>query len=197
MRRKCATLLLTAMLPFPAVALDCSNLTPTPPQNTDLSYTGKLDAAIEGAFAKLATAKGTAEGNYTKVATSVLQQFKTGDTTYMWERVLFLQCQLLGEAKDIPTSEKLNMLGQLYGKFGNPPPPIPASTVSTNSGNTPTYSGNTNSGAISGNGSVSNSGNNSTNINSGNTNSNTFTNSGANTNAVQGNGNSVSIGNGK
>ena len=151
----------------------------------------------------MATARGTAEGNYTKVATSVLQNFATGDTTYMWERVLFLQCQLLGEAKDISNTDKLNALGQLYGKFGNPPPPIPASTMNANSGNTSTYSGNTNNGAMSGNGSASNSGNtssnigNSSNINSGNTHNNNFTNSGTNTNAVQGNGNSVSIGNGK
>jgi hypothetical protein len=54
----------------------------------------------------------------------------------MWERVLFLQCQLIANAPDIPSREKLAIVGDLYVKFNAPPPDAATSGSSiTNSGN--------------------------------------------------------------
>jgi hypothetical protein len=139
--RRFAVLLLFAILQFrPALGLDCTDLKPTPPQNTDISLSGKMDGMIDGVFAKLVGAKGNIDGNYRRVATSVLQHFPNGETTYIWERVLFLQCRLLSEATDISSTEKFNMISGLYSKFSKAPPPLDPPTSSTtnsftNSGN--------------------------------------------------------------
>ena len=47
----------------------------------------------------------------------------------MWERVLYLNCQLLSDATDVASDKKLQMVGDLYGKFGQNPPPIVNNTA--------------------------------------------------------------------
>jgi hypothetical protein len=131
----------------PAAALDCSDLKPLPPKNEDTSFTGKVDASVDGIFAKLASVETKVEGTYRQVATDVLAQIPNADKLYMWARVLYLNCELLGESKDVPSEKKLQMVGELYSKFGSPPPPL----ASTSSGNTATTSGN-NSPILQGNG---------------------------------------------
>jgi hypothetical protein len=106
----------------PALALDCSPLKPTPPQNTDTSFTGKLDASVGGVFAKIAKVGTSIEGTYKDVAKDVLPEFPAADRLYMWERVLYLQCQLIGESTTLTDREKLQMVGELYVKTGSPPP---------------------------------------------------------------------------
>ena len=135
----------------PAIAFDCSDLKPTPPRNENISFTGKVDASVDGLFAKLASVGTKVEGTYSQVATNVLLQIPNADKLYMWERVLFLNCQLLSEAKDMPSDKKLQMVGELYTKFGSQPPPL----NSSNTSNTTTTSGN-NSPIIQGSGNTVN-----------------------------------------
>ena len=108
----------------PAAAFDCSDLKPTPPKNESTSFTGKLDASVDGFFAKLASVGTKVEGTYNKVATDVLAEIPNADKLYMWERVLYLNCELLSEAKDVPSEKKLEMIGDLYSKFGAPLRPL-------------------------------------------------------------------------
>ncbi len=106
----------------PAMAVDCNDLKPSPPLNTSTTFVGKIDASVDGFFAKLASVGTTAEGNYSEVSTNVLKDIPNADKLYMWERVLFLQCQMLAGANDVTNSEKLKLVGDLYSKFGSPPP---------------------------------------------------------------------------
>ncbi|NEK17470.1 hypothetical protein [Rhizobium leguminosarum] len=106
----------------PAFAIECADLKPAPPVNTNTSFVGKLDASLDGFFAKLAAVGTTAEGNYSTVSNNVLKEFPSADRLYMWERVLFLQCQMLSSAGDVDNRTKLQMIGDLYSKFGSPPP---------------------------------------------------------------------------
>lgn len=132
----------------PAAAIECSDLKPLPPKNEDASFTGKLDASLDGFFAKLASVGTRVEGTYRQVATNVLAEIPNADKLYMWERVLYLNCQLLGEAKDVPSVKKLQMVEDLYAKFGSAPPPLAKSssdTAITHGDNSPAIIGNGNS----------------------------------------------------
>jgi hypothetical protein len=54
---------------------------------------------------------------------------------------------LLGEAKDVPSEKKLQMVGELYAKFGSVPPPLATSssnTVTTHGDISPAIIGNGN-----------------------------------------------------
>ncbi|ACB95210.1 hypothetical protein Bind_1578 [Beijerinckia indica subsp. indica ATCC 9039] len=139
MRSLIPLLSLTMMLPASSVsALDCRELSPTPPQNTDISSTRKLNAAVDGLFKKLAGVGGSAEHTYRTVATSVIQQFPNASSVYMWERILYLQCQTLADDKSISKANQLKMISELYGKFAQPPEPIDRESTSNsiiNNGN--------------------------------------------------------------
>jgi hypothetical protein len=131
-----ALAIVTTVLATPAVAIDCTDLKPTPPQNQNTEFTGKVDGAVDGLFAKLVNAKADVAGTYKSVATSVLQTFPNASSVYMWERVLFLQCQLIANAPDISSREKLAIVGDLYVKFKAPPPDAaPSGNSITNTGN--------------------------------------------------------------
>jgi hypothetical protein len=114
------------------MALDCSGLKPEPPKETTTSFVGKLDASVNSLFAKLATAGAKVEGTYSNVAKNVLDEFPNADKLYMWERVLFLQCQLLGDSKTLTDKERLDSITGLYLKLRDPVPAIGA--TETNAG---------------------------------------------------------------
>ena len=80
-----------------AWAVDCSEVRPATPQNTDVSLTGKLEARVDGLFKKLVSPQAEIEGSYRKVATDLLPEFPNADRVFVWQQVLFLQCQLLNE----------------------------------------------------------------------------------------------------
>ncbi len=120
-----------------ASALDCAPLKPTPPQNTDTTFIGKLDASVGGVFAKIAKLGANVEGTYKDVVNNIMPEFPNADRLYMWERVLFLQCQLIAESTTLTDKEKIQFVGKLYLKTGSPPPDTSAarSNSITNSGN--------------------------------------------------------------
>jgi hypothetical protein len=126
-----------------ANAVDCNDLKPIPPKDSTTSFTGKLDASVDGFFAKLASVGTKVEGTYTDVATNVLKDLPQADKLYMWERVLFLECQLIADAKDLPSAQKIQIVGELYSKFNQPPPAIAANSSpnTNNSNNTATNTG--------------------------------------------------------
>jgi hypothetical protein len=113
----------------PAAALECSDLKPTPPANENIVFTGKVDASVDGLFAKVVPNGTDVEAAYKKVATKVLAEIPDADKRYMWERVLFLDCRALSEAKDVPVGKKVVVVGELYSKYRSPPPTIIPSGV--------------------------------------------------------------------
>ena len=86
-------------------------------------------------------AKASIEGTYKHIARSVMDKFPSADrlTQYMWERVLFLQCEVLSEASDLSSKEKLKSVGELYQMFARPAPMIASieepSVIIINKGN--------------------------------------------------------------
>jgi hypothetical protein len=102
-------------------AVQCDKLAPIPPQNVDLSYTGRLNASVDSWFAKLANINGGAEGTYHEVSNNVLAEFPQADRLYMWERVLYLKCQLIAESNDLSTDQKLRAVDQLVTQSDKPP----------------------------------------------------------------------------
>jgi hypothetical protein len=136
-------LLMAALIGFsatPALALDCSDLKPLPPKDSTTSFVGKLDASVDGFFAKLAAVNSKVEGTYKEISKNVLAEFPSADKLYMWERVLFLECQLISEARDLSSAQKLDRIGDLYKLFDKPPP----SVTNAATGNTATAIGNGN-----------------------------------------------------
>lgn len=105
-----------------ANAIDCTALKPEPPKNTDQTITGGLNGKIDGAFAKLAGITATAEGNYRSVSTYVLKELPQADKVYMWERVLYLQCQLMAESRKLTDIQKQETLKVLFQQALSAPP---------------------------------------------------------------------------
>jgi hypothetical protein len=113
----------------PVAAFDCSNLKPTPPANEDIAFTGIVDESVDGVFAKVASEGTDVEAAYKKVAARVLSELPNADKNYMWKRVLFLDCHVVSEAKDLPIEKKAMVVGELYSKSGSAPPTIKAPGV--------------------------------------------------------------------
>jgi hypothetical protein len=176
-----AILLITLLVTPTAFAQDCSAIAPTAPRNTDTSVSGKLDAALDGLFAKIANAKADVNGTYHQVSSNVLMEFPHANELYMWERVLFLQCQIILTATDLSSREKIQVIGDLYQKFASPPPNHGkrGSTVINGSGNAVNTGniGNNNSG-------IANTGVNNGNMNTGVNTGNMISGSGNATNTV-------------
>jgi hypothetical protein len=122
-------------------AIQCDKLQPVPPQDVDRTYSGKLNAAVDGWFAKLAKVDGGAEGTYHDVSSNVLMQFPQADRLYVWDRVLYLKCQLIANSRDLSTTEKLRAVDDLADRFNTLPPPAAAPAPG------PTYGSVNNSGS--------------------------------------------------
>jgi hypothetical protein len=111
-----------------ANAVDCSPLAPTPPQDISVSVTAKFEAAIRGAFSNLVGGKTDVEGTYQKVAKDVLPQFPDGSKLYMWDRVVFLHCEMLNRSPGITAEEQARIVRLLYADFDKKPPEITTTT---------------------------------------------------------------------
>lgn len=128
-------LILTVILLFisnTVLAIDCSVLKPAPPTDIDETFSGSISGEVDGLFAKIAGVKADVNGTYRKVVKVVIDKFPESDRLkqYMWERVLYLQCEVLDTADDISTKEKLNLVSSLYSKFGSPAPALKKITYS-------------------------------------------------------------------
>jgi hypothetical protein len=128
------------------LALDCNALAPVKPQDMTQELKGKIDGKIGGLFAKIASANASVDGSYREVSRYVLTDLPNASVVYMWERVLYLQCQAIAEAKDMSSKDKVKTIGDLYQKFGSPPPTLDGAKTIVNTGNNNTIiQGNDNS----------------------------------------------------
>jgi plasmid stability protein len=142
------------MMAGSALAVDCSVVQPTPPQNSDSTRSGGLDVTVDGFVKKLLTVRGDIEGTYRNVITNIQPQFPNADRIYVWERILFLECQLINEDHNMNPSEKQKALIKVLEGYNQPPPSINSGSQN----NTLTNSG-SGVNAIQGNGnSITNSG---------------------------------------
>jgi plasmid stability protein len=142
------------MMAGSALAVDCSVVQPTPPQNSDSTSSGGLDVTVDGFVKKLLTVRGNIEGTYRNVITNIQPQFPNADRIYVWERILFLECQLINEDHNMNPSEKQKALIKVLEGYNQPPPSINSGSQN----NTLTNSG-SGVNAIQGNGnSITNSG---------------------------------------
>jgi hypothetical protein len=126
------------MFSVPAWAIDCSDIKPAAPQTSDASAAGKLEASVDGFFKQLISPRAESEGNYRKVVSDVLPDYPNADRIFVWQRVLFLECQLLNEDKTLTTKDRLDQFNKLATLYYQPPPPPVASAATnslTNSGN--------------------------------------------------------------
>src|SRR5262249_48336731 len=86
----------------PSLAMNCGPLEPKGGSNVDQSFQGKLNGKIDGLFARLAGAQANVEGAYREVRTDVLKEYPNASQSFIWERLIYLQCELLSSsnAKD-------------------------------------------------------------------------------------------------
>lgn len=135
-------------------AADCSDIRPTQPQNSDSTYSGSLDVAIGGVLKKLLDTSGDIEGTYRNVVSNILPQFPNADRVYVWERILFLECELMNEDKNMTSAEKRQVLIKLLGAYNQPPPSLNSASQSNTLNNSGSgvnaIQGNGNSVSISG-----------------------------------------------
>jgi hypothetical protein len=135
-------------------ALDCLDLKPVSPQNSDTSLNGKIEAGVGGMFKKLLNPQAAADAAYHKVITDVQPEFPNADKIYVWERILFLQCQVLNEDKAIATNEKLEQFREILKLYDQPPPTLApggvANTITNSGSNAIGIQGSNNSISISG-----------------------------------------------
>jgi ankyrin repeat protein len=109
-----------------AVALDCSPLVPRTGANQEIQFEGKLTGKVDGIFYKLGGVGVELDGVYSEVTNDVLKEYPDASRTYIWERLIFLQCELLAEAK-LNDSDRLKHFNGLVKMFLNGPPTDAAS----------------------------------------------------------------------
>ena len=142
------------MMAGSALAADCSDVRPTPPQNSDSTGVGGLDVTLDGFFKKLLNVRGDIEGNYRNVITDIQPQFPNADRIYVWERILFMQCQLINEDNKMTSSEKRQALMKVFEAYNQPPPPLnsgsQSNTLNNSGSGVNAIQGNGNSVSVSG-----------------------------------------------
>jgi hypothetical protein len=104
-----------------AASFDCTALRPEPPKNTDVTYTGKLNGKFDGLFKKLASIGADLEGTYRDISSNVLKDFPDASKLYMWERLLYLQCQLMAQSTSLSDGDKQRTLNALFQQLNAPP----------------------------------------------------------------------------
>jgi hypothetical protein len=105
---------------LPSYALDCKSLDPTTASITEQTFQGKLNGKIDGLFRKFVGADATAEGTYRQIQTDVLKDYPGASRTFIWERFIYLQCQILDSSGESDDRKQRDFL-DLITKYENPP----------------------------------------------------------------------------
>jgi hypothetical protein len=101
--------------------LNCAPLEPKGGANTDQSFQGKLNGKIDGLFAKFAGVQANTEGTYRAIQTDVLKEYPEASKNFIWERLIYLQCELLNSSR-ADDAQKDSQFKGLIEKINNGPP---------------------------------------------------------------------------
>jgi hypothetical protein len=107
------------LLTLPKVALaeiDCDPLKPNPPRDLSTEATGKIDAKLQ----RFISLGGSIDGSYNEASNDVLKDYPNADRLYLWDRLIYLNCQGLRELH-ITDAEKFDRLNQLMDRVGHLP----------------------------------------------------------------------------
>lgn len=116
-----AAFLFLSVISIQAYALDCGPLRPKGGEQGSTEFKGKVEGAVKGLFSKIVGAKADIEGAYRDVTQDVLKEYPNADRLYIWERLIFMQCELLDSSK-LSDKEKLDQFNQLLLKMMAGPP---------------------------------------------------------------------------
>jgi hypothetical protein len=102
----------------PAEALNCKPLEPRGGENVDQTLQGKVDGTVDGLFKKLIGVQASLDGLYRDVRTDVLRAYPDASELYIWERLIFLKCELLSASKldDKAKDDQFNELAKSLTK---------------------------------------------------------------------------------
>jgi len=78
--------------------INCQPLEPKGGANIDSEIKGKLNGEIDGIFKKLVGVGVDLDGSYKIVQEDVLKQYEQASSLYIWERMIYLRCELLRES---------------------------------------------------------------------------------------------------
>lgn len=102
-------------------AIDCVPLEPKGGQNIDLDTKGSIDGKIKGAMSRVVGFEVDIDGAYSVARRETLKDYPDASQLYIWERLLFLNCEVIKES-EMTDSQKLLRFDALLEKmsFGMP-----------------------------------------------------------------------------
>ncbi|BFT30561.1 hypothetical protein D210916BOD24_17370 [Alteromonas sp. D210916BOD_24] len=102
-------------------AINCVPLEPKGGQDIDLDTKGSIDGKIKGAMSKIVGLEVDIDGAYSLVRRETLKEYPDANQLYIWERLLFLNCEVINES-EMTDSQKLSRFDVLLEKmsFGLP-----------------------------------------------------------------------------
>lgn len=116
-----AFVIFSNLLSYSVLALDCKPLEPRGGEQSDTRFEGRVEGAVDGLFAKIAGVNLDIEGAYRDIQQDVLKEYPDADRLYIWERLIYLQCQLLNES-GLTNQAKIEQFNTLMDKLVTGPP---------------------------------------------------------------------------
>ena len=108
-------------LPASLFALDCSPLNPVANKTINKNTQGKIEGAATGLLSKLGGASAEIDGVYKEIVQGgTLSGYPEGAKLYLWEKLIYLKCELLNDSK-FSDEQKSNEFDKLIDKLPFPP----------------------------------------------------------------------------
>ena len=100
-----------------AFALDCKPLEPSADDTVSREFQGKIDGEVSGLISRLGGVNAEIDGAYKEITRAPdLSTLSRGEQLYIWEKLIFLKCELLSESR-LSDSEKSAEFDNLLDKM--------------------------------------------------------------------------------
>ncbi len=105
-------------------AVNCEDIRPMIADD-DVQFEGNISGKVDGLFKKLIGVEADVNGKYRRIREALSGSVPSSDKVkmLMWERILYLQCQVIDES-GLNGREKITEFGKLFSLVGQPPPDI-------------------------------------------------------------------------
>lgn len=104
------------LFPIQVLALDCKPLEPAADDTVSREFQGKIDGEVSGLMSRLGGVNAQIDGAYKEITRAPdLSALSRGEQLYIWEKLIFLKCELLSESRmsDTEKSREFNDLFEM------------------------------------------------------------------------------------
>lgn len=100
-----------------AIALDCKPLEPSADDTVSREFQGRVEGEVSGLMSRLGGVNAEIDGAYKEIIRAPdLSTLSRGEQLYIWEKLIFLKCELLSESR-LSDAEKSSEFDSLLDKM--------------------------------------------------------------------------------